>query len=88
MWNRFDICLAYYVFAMYWHGGAGSATYSVYSTFSRLRYEPKGMADTAAQHGESSSSLMAHGDDYENARYILACLIRRHRATQWEPRRR
>lgn len=88
MWNRWDICLAYYVFAMYFHGGAGTATYSVYNAFHRLRYEPKRMADTAAQHGYASKSMLSYGDEYENARWILAQLIKRHRRAQWEPRRR
>jgi hypothetical protein len=88
MWNRFDICAAYYVFAMHFHGGQNSAAYSTFSTFSRLRYEPRSFVDSAAQHGEASDSMMAHGDDFDNARYILACLIRRHRATGWEPRHR
>lgn len=84
-WDRFDICLAYYVFAMYFHGGQGSATYSIYNTFHRLRYEPRAMAN-----GDGTRSMLAHGEDYSNARDILAGLIRRWRASgkRWEPRRR
>lgn len=88
MWNRFDICAAYYLFAMYFHGGGSSATYSIFSVFARLRYEPRSFINSARQHGEASASMLAHGDDYQNTRDILATLIRRHRASRWEPRRR
>lgn len=35
-WDRFDICEAWYVYAMLWHGGQGSALYAVFGQLSRM----------------------------------------------------
>lgn len=37
-WNRWDICLAYWVFASQWHGGQGSKEYAIFATLERLQF--------------------------------------------------
>jgi hypothetical protein len=41
MWfDRFDICMAHYVFANLWHEGQGSATYAKFAQLNRVRFSP------------------------------------------------
>lgn len=39
-WDRFDICAAHWMFAMLWHDGMYSATYSKFAQLERLRFSP------------------------------------------------
>ena len=39
-WDRFDICAAHWMFAMLWHEGMGSVTYSKFAQLERLRFSP------------------------------------------------
>lgn len=39
-WDRFDICAGYFMFAMLWHEGQGSATYGKFAQLERLRFRP------------------------------------------------
>ena len=41
--DRFDICEAYYVFAMLWHDGMFGAIYSKFAQFERIRFRPSPM---------------------------------------------
>ena len=42
-WDRFDICEAYYVFAMLWHGGQWSDEYATFGRLARLNFSPSPM---------------------------------------------
>lgn len=37
-WNRFDICEAYYVYAMLWHKGQWSTEYQIFGRLARMRF--------------------------------------------------
>lgn len=39
-WDRFDIALAYWVYATIHHTGQGSAEYALYSALDRIGFEP------------------------------------------------
>lgn len=68
-WNRFDICAAYYVYAMYWHDGQWSDEYAIFGRLDRIRYEPcRHIADGKLLKGED-----------DNARDIYAALVRKAR---------
>lgn len=43
--NRFDICEAYYVFAMLYHGGQWSKEYRIFGRLQRIKYEPRNLND-------------------------------------------
>jgi len=41
MWfDRFDICAAYYVFAMLYHGGQWSKEYEIFGRLDRIGFKP------------------------------------------------
>lgn len=41
MWfDRFDICLAHWAFAVNFHEGQGSATYAKFAQLDRIRFRP------------------------------------------------
>jgi hypothetical protein len=63
--DRFDICEAYYMFACEWHKGQASAEYAIFGRLERMRFRP--------------SPLLSKDSLSENARFILAQLIRRAR---------
>lgn len=65
-WDRVDICEAYYLFACDWHRGKHSAEYAIFGRLHRMRFRP--------------SPLLSKDSLTENARCILARLIRRARA--------
>ena len=63
MWfDRFDICEAYYVYAMLWHGGKGSKEYALFSVFVRLGFR-------------TSPLLCDENDLSENGRAIYDQLV-------------
>lgn len=68
MWDRFDICLAWWHFAVSFHRGQWSPEYAIFGRLERLRFRP----------GLAGDRL--NRDDHSNARMILAQLIRRDRA--------
>ena len=39
--DRFDICEAYYVFAMLWHGGGGTKEYAMLGRLSNMGFKPR-----------------------------------------------
>jgi hypothetical protein len=39
-WDRFDICLAHWAFAVHWHGGASCPIYWKFAQLERLRFSP------------------------------------------------
>ena len=65
MFDRFDICEAYYLFATEWHRGQWSPEYAIFGRLARMHFRPSPML--------SKDSLS------ENARWILAQLIRKAR---------
>jgi hypothetical protein len=65
MFDRFDICEAYYLFAADWHRGQWSPEYAIFGRLHRMGFKPSPMLD--------KSSLS------ENGRWILANLIRKAR---------
>jgi|GEM_PF-2387902 len=69
MFDRFDVCDAYYQFARDFHRGQWSPEYAIFGRLDRLRYSP---ARSVADGGPSALS--------QNARLILSGLIRRQRA--------
>lgn len=40
MFDRFDICEAYYLFAYYWHDGQWSQEYEVFGRLDDLNFHP------------------------------------------------
>ena len=38
-WDRFDICEAYYCYAMQWHKGQWSKEYALHSVFDRIQFK-------------------------------------------------
>lgn len=65
MFDRFDICEAYYLFACDWHGGQWSPEYAIFGRLSRMGFKP--------------SPLLSKDSLSENGRWILAQLIRKSR---------
>lgn len=60
--DRFDICEAWYVFAMEWHSGQWSDEYAIFGRLEALRFKP--------------SPLLNNADDLdENARTIYDELV-------------
>lgn len=59
--DRFDICEAYYVYAVEYHTGQWSIEYALHSVFVRLRFKP---------HWNLSSESLT-----ENGKEILQSLI-------------
>ena len=64
-WNRFDICEAWYLFAVDWHEGQGSERYAIFGRLERLGFTP--------------SPRLSRQTLSPNGRVILAGLIRRAR---------
>ena len=62
MFDRFDICEAYYLYADLYHGGGGSKEYALHSVFSRLHFRPR-------------PSLAGPNDLEENGRMIFDALV-------------
>lgn len=61
-WDRFNICEAYYVYAMLNHGGQWSKEYALFATLNRMKFKP-------------ASSLAGPDDLEENARSIYEALV-------------
>lgn len=40
MFDRFDVCAAYYIFATNWHSGQSSDIYKIFGRLAKLRYSP------------------------------------------------
>jgi len=40
MFDRFDICEAYYVYAMLWHKGQWSKEYEIFGRLDRIGFKP------------------------------------------------
>jgi hypothetical protein len=68
MWNRFDICEAWYLFASEWHQGMWSAEYAIFGRLHAIGFKP--------------SPLLSTDSLSENGRCILASLIRKARQRQ------
>ncbi len=66
-WNRFDIALAYWVFASLHHTGQGSAEYALHGPLSRLSFAPGRMFSESAFIAEA-------GGEYTNAFEIYSAL--------------
>ena len=63
--NRFDVCEAYYMFSMLFHGGMGCSIYAKFGQLERLRFRP--------------SPLLSNPCDLdENAREIYRQLVVSH----------
>lgn len=69
MWNRFDICEAWYLFASEWHKGQGSPEYAIFGRLHNIHFRPSSLL--------SREQLSRENDS--NVRYILASLIRKAR---------
>ena len=65
MFDRFDICEAYYLFACDWHRGQWSPEYAIFGRLHRMRFKP--------------SPLLSRDTLSDNGRWILAQLIRKAR---------
>jgi hypothetical protein len=68
-WSRFDICEAWYVYAMDYHKGQWSIEYEIFGRLDRIHFRPGPML--------CRSHLSKR--DRQNVRDILASLIRRYR---------
>jgi hypothetical protein len=58
--DRFDICEAYYVFAMLWHGGQWSEEYRIFGRLDGLGFKPRPMLSGPEDLGENGREI------YEN----------------------
>jgi hypothetical protein len=63
--DRFDVCMAYYLFACDWHSGQGSPEYRILGRLHALGFRP--------------SPILSRRSLSENGRSILAGLIRKAR---------
>ena len=43
MFDRFDVCEAYYVFAMDYHDGVWSPVYGIFGRLAKLQFQPSPM---------------------------------------------
>jgi hypothetical protein len=77
VWNRYDICEAWYTFAADWHQGQNSPEYQIFGRLSRLGFKMRPYSGHPLPKTDSG--------DFDNARVILAGLIRRARKG-WRPR--
>jgi hypothetical protein len=64
--DRFDVCMAWYLFACDWHGGQGSPEYRILGRLHALGFHP--------------SPILSRRSLSENGRIILAGLIRKARS--------
>jgi len=39
MFNRFNICVAYYVYAVEWHGGQNSRAYKIFGRLNKIKFK-------------------------------------------------
>jgi hypothetical protein len=65
MFDRFDICEAWFVYAMEYHEGKHSAIYAVFAQLSRIGFQP-------------SPLLGSYDDLEENGQDIYDDLVARH----------
>lgn len=63
MWNRIDICEAWYLYATLFHGGMGSPEYRIFGRLERLGFKAR-------------PSLRWWGNLSENAQEIYHRLVR------------
>ena len=59
MFDRFDICEAYYVFAMLWHKGQWSKEYEIFGRLNRIGFKPSPMLS-------GSENLTENGQEIYN----------------------
>lgn len=65
MFDRFDICEAYFMFAMLWHGGQSCPIYRIFGRLDRVGFRP--------------SPLLCNEDDLSfNSRLIYDQLVANH----------
>lgn len=62
-WDRFDICEAWYLFAVRWHEGQWSKTYEIFGRLDRMGFSPRHMTSP--------------GELTENGQEIYLQLVRR-----------
>ena len=55
--DRFDICEAYYVFAMLWHGGQFSKEYEIFGRLERMKFRPPPMLSGPEDLGENAREI-------------------------------
>jgi hypothetical protein len=56
--DRFDICLAHWAYAITWHDGMGSATYAKFAQLQRLRFRPGACQSEDPRHlGENAREI-------------------------------
>lgn len=63
MFDRFDICEAYYMFATLYHGGMSSPEYAIFTRLHHMGFQPR--------HDLSEETLT------ENGLEIYQCLVKR-----------
>lgn len=49
MFDRFDICIAHFVFAMLFHDGQGSKLYAKFAQFDRIKFRPSPLPSSPKQ---------------------------------------
>ena len=40
MFNRYNICMAYYVYALEWHGGQFTRAYKIFGRLKKIKFHP------------------------------------------------
>ena len=57
-WDRFDICLAHWAFAVSWHGGQGSATYAKLGQLAEMGFKPGlGQSEEPRELGDNAREI-------------------------------
>jgi len=55
--DRFDVCAAYYCYAVEWHGGQWSKEYAMHSVLHRIGYIPGTMDQRSATLSENAKEI-------------------------------
>ena len=55
--DRFDICVAHWAFAVAWHEGQGSATYAKFAQLDRIGFAPGGQSEEPRYLGDNAREI-------------------------------
>jgi hypothetical protein len=76
--NKFDICLAWYMYASHYHGGQFTKLYQVFGRLERIKFRASIMSKLEDYFDrELSPDEDRKYDEYENARAIYESLVER-----------
>lgn len=75
--NRLDICLAWHVYAAFWHGGQSSKLYRVFGRLQKIGFNPPSNIEDIMDCLEGYPKSKTLRDEYENAKLIYQSLVER-----------